>query len=257
MTATMSTAQAEIQRRTREGIRIALSMPAEYKLADIIQALADARQHRLGIVRACAECAPALEHPRPSGDLCERHNLDADQAILYDELQRAFTRARTDKRALADITRVILTDDPPSLVEHAIAEAAVAAVSIDRALEAIIGPAPAAGNAALRNARSPGPVGFVYVIEFSNGTVKVGRTENPDSRMSAHAAAGKKFGALITDKWLSPQHSEWLANETRLKGIAAELGGTVAAQEYFTGVGFADVVARAQELTFTPALVDA
>jgi hypothetical protein len=241
MTATMS--ETELDAWMRASIRDILCMPPTYKMADLLRAVEDARLFRRGMVQACAECHG------PSRGLCERHRPDVDQIIRYDELHSALASARTRKESFEDITRVILTDDPRSPVEARIAAAAVAPSSIDRVMEVIAGPPPAPAP--------PERPGRIYVIEFSNGTVKVGRTQDHDRRVAAHRSQGKKFGAVITDQWSSPEHAEWRQNESRLIDIAKDLGGTVAANEYFTGVSFADVVARAQELTFTPALVDA
>ena len=93
--------------------------------------------------------------------------------------------------------------------------------------------------------------GHVYVLGFSNGCVKVGRTQNTSQRLGAHKSMAGKFGLTITDEWLSPQHAEWLQNEDALKGIAAELGGTVAGKEYYSGITFTAVAEKALGLPFT------
>jgi hypothetical protein len=238
MTATMSA--TELDAWMRSSVRSALSMPPEYKLADILQAITDASEYRLGVLRTCTEC---------SRGLCGRHEPDVQQMLRYDELKRSFAGARTSKDSFADIARVILTDAPRSPVEARIAAAAVAPSSIDRVMGAIVGPPPAPAP--------PERPGCVYVVEFSNGTVKVGRSQSPSARLAAHRTDGRKFGADLTGQWVSPEHAEWIGNETQLKIIARDLGGKTNSAEYFTGITFADVVARAQELTFTPALVDA
>jgi len=93
--------------------------------------------------------------------------------------------------------------------------------------------------------------GHVYVLAFDNGTVKVGQTQNASQRMSTHKSTARGFGLTVTGEWVSPLHTGWRANEDALKAIAADLGGTVTGQEYFSGVDFAAVVEKAQELTFT------
>ena len=95
--------------------------------------------------------------------------------------------------------------------------------------------------------------GYVYVLGFDNGTVKVGRTQNTVQRLGAHKSGARKLGLTVADEWVSPPHTEWLANEDRLKAIAADLGGTALSAEYFSGVAFAPIVEKASELTFTPA----
>ena len=94
--------------------------------------------------------------------------------------------------------------------------------------------------------------GYVYVLAFDNGTVKVGRTQNTSQRLSAHKSEAGKFGVTLTDHWVSPPHTEWMRNEDKLKAIAAGLGGTVHRREYFRGVDYAEVLAAAEQLTFTP-----
>ena len=93
--------------------------------------------------------------------------------------------------------------------------------------------------------------GHVYVLAFDNGTVKVGQTQNASQRMGTHKSTARGFGLSVTGEWVSPLHTGWRANEDALKAIAADLGGTVTGQEYFSGVDFAAVVEKAQELTFT------
>lgn len=94
--------------------------------------------------------------------------------------------------------------------------------------------------------------GYVYVLAFTNGTVKVGRTQDTGKRLNAHKSDARKFGLTVTDEWVSPLHTEWLENEADLKVLAASLGGTPLRQEYFKGVEFAAVAEKARELTFTP-----
>lgn len=96
--------------------------------------------------------------------------------------------------------------------------------------------------------------GHIYVLGFSNGCVKVGRTKNSGQRLGAHKSAAGKFGLTITDEWTSEPHAEWMQNEDALKRIAEELGGTLAGgKEYFTGVEFAAVMEEALALPFTAA----
>ena len=65
--------------------------------------------------------------------------------------------------------------------------------------------------------------GYVYVIAFSDGTVKVGRTQKFGPRMIRHRANARNFGLSVTGSWISAPHAEWLANEDALKLIAADI----------------------------------
>jgi hypothetical protein len=93
--------------------------------------------------------------------------------------------------------------------------------------------------------------GYVYVLAFDGGTVKVGRTQDTGKRLNAHKSDAGKFGLTVTDHWLSPPHTEWRENEETLKKIAASLGGTAHRKEYFSGADFAAIVDEARKLPFT------
>jgi predicted GIY-YIG superfamily endonuclease len=94
--------------------------------------------------------------------------------------------------------------------------------------------------------------GYVYVIAFSNGTVKVGRAQDALRRVAAHKGDARKFGHAINDCWTSPLHLEWYANEDTLKKLAVKFGGTPIRAEYFTGTDYAAIVNEALTLPFTP-----
>ena len=224
----MNAALSELEFRLIE--RLALMMPPAFTLADILQAFTDAREYRNSVIRCCADCHT------PSRGICEVHMDDSIQASRCEEMQDAFAKAPTDASLFADIARVILQGVAPAQAD-AITQPPVQSV---RAVEATDAPVTPSENA-----------GCIYVIEFSNGTVKVGRSSTPDTRLATHRSQGRKFGADITDQWVSPRHAEWHANEAKLISIAKELGGTPAAAEYFTGVAFADITERARDLPFT------
>ena len=112
-----------------------------------------------------------------------------------------------------------------------------------------------AGDIKKRIAELPGQAagdgGYIYVLCYDDGLVKVGRTRDARSRVTGHATTGKVFGRQLADWWVSPPHDGWRENEKALIGFAADLGAPVAA-EYFPGIGFDDIVARAKTLTFPP-----
>lgn len=96
--------------------------------------------------------------------------------------------------------------------------------------------------------------GYVYVIAFGNALVKVGKTRNARSRIGDHRKDGRMFGQVLTDCWVSPAHDGWEENEQALMSLACELGGVPLSPEYFNGVSFSALTARARELPFpTPA----
>jgi hypothetical protein len=94
--------------------------------------------------------------------------------------------------------------------------------------------------------------GYVYALSFDNGTVKVGRTQNQQSRLRAHKTSARNFGMAVTGTWMSPLHVEWHQNEDALKVIAARCGGTPVTAEYFKDADYAAIVREAAGLSFTP-----
>lgn len=100
-----------------------------------------------------------------------------------------------------------------------------------------------------------GECGFLYVVEFSDGTGKIGRSEAIPKRLQAHLQDGKKFGFSIAKWWVSPGHADCEATERTLK---AAMVGSVAARtsEYFANCDFDAVVERARLIvagkTFPP-----
>jgi hypothetical protein len=92
--------------------------------------------------------------------------------------------------------------------------------------------------------------GYVYVIAFDGGLVKVGCTRHARSRLGDHEKDGRTFGRALTDLWVSSPHDGWQENEQSLIGLAQSLGGIPVSPEYFNGVDFAALVEEARELPF-------
>ena len=90
--------------------------------------------------------------------------------------------------------------------------------------------------------------GHIYLVEFSDGTVKGGRTTRPRARVGNHRDTGAKFGLAIVNLWVSPEHVEFVQNELALLGQMRSAATSVAGSEYFTGVSFADSVGFASAL---------
>jgi len=68
--------------------------------------------------------------------------------------------------------------------------------------------------------RSNGYDGYVYVLEFSTGIVKIGKTRNPRARIATHVEDAKKFGATVDQLWLSEWHENYSDNERALLPLA-------------------------------------
>ena len=58
--------------------------------------------------------------------------------------------------------------------------------------------------------------GQIYVIEFSDETIKVGFSAYADGRMTGHAADATRRKLAITQRWMSEVHANAGANETAL-----------------------------------------
>ncbi len=89
--------------------------------------------------------------------------------------------------------------------------------------------------------------GYLYVLQFSNGLIKIGRSANPRSRITTHITTAFAFGAELINAWVSEMHSGYGDSESRLlASIRAEAMGTQVALEYFDGADFSHVVALAK-----------
>lgn len=99
--------------------------------------------------------------------------------------------------------------------------------------------------------------GYIYVIEFSDKTVKIGRTQSMERRGAQHDGDAQKFGLTIVRTWSSPAHRKYKSNENALGKYCREIPGSEnRAREYFTGVDFDDVVLFANGLDLSPSTPD-
>lgn len=105
-----------------------------------------------------------------------------------------------------------------------------------------------------RTATLPGKArygGYIYVLEFSNGTIKVGRTKNPRGRFATHKRSSNTFGIGLDRWWFSRLHNQWQENEEKLIGLARQLGTAHGdSSEYFAGIDFYTLVQKAEHLQF-------
>ncbi len=89
--------------------------------------------------------------------------------------------------------------------------------------------------------------GHIYVIEFSTGVVKVGKTISPQGRLATHSRAARIHGVDILRSWVSVRHPGCGATERQLIWLCRRRGASIEA-EYFQGIPFEDVRAVAQLL---------
>lgn len=93
--------------------------------------------------------------------------------------------------------------------------------------------------------------GFIYVVAFSNGTVKVGASARPRSRLAAHRADAAKFRLSVTDSWVSERLCDYQDREGVLIVEAHRLVGTPLlgrVSEYIHGAPYAEVVEIARQV---------
>lgn len=96
--------------------------------------------------------------------------------------------------------------------------------------------------------------GHIYVVGFSNGLIKVGRSENIRSRMKAHFDQAAVHGSQLTSAWVSPARDYLQDVERELVDWCKQRGQRAAGREYFRGLGFEEVAAFAcnQPVLFRP-----
>src|SRR5262245_9251231 len=87
--------------------------------------------------------------------------------------------------------------------------------------------------------------GQLYVIEFSTGTVKVGKSGRGGKRIDEHISDATKYGAAVLNQWISPVHAGYDLTETELIARCAAEGEQIK-REWFRGLPFARAVALAE-----------
>jgi hypothetical protein len=92
--------------------------------------------------------------------------------------------------------------------------------------------------------------GCIYVIAFSDGSIKVGKTRRPKSRLRTHLNKAAEHGLEMVNLWISGEHVEYAENETALiDSLSAR--AEVRVRETFTGTSFDDATRLAAELPRT------
>jgi hypothetical protein len=97
--------------------------------------------------------------------------------------------------------------------------------------------------------RHPVGEGYLYVVAFDTGTVKVGQTEDPRRRLPNHLAEAAAFGVKVVSYWISPSHMNFRDNETRLINRCMGVSRRTRL-EYFHEVPYSTAVGFARELTY-------
>lgn len=105
--------------------------------------------------------------------------------------------------------------------------------------------------------------GYLYVIEFDTGVVKVGKTTDPAARMATHISQAAAYRATLTAAWFSEAHLGYAGNETAVLAhvVSKQLGKQVR-REYFHDADFTQVVdvaeraCRGEDLDGQMSLID-
>ena len=93
--------------------------------------------------------------------------------------------------------------------------------------------------------------GYVYVLAFDNGTIKVGRTQNAARRLGSHKSSARSFGLTITDEWVSPLHVDGRQTKRPSRQSRLSLAGR-RPPEYFSGASYHAVAKKAREFPSPP-----
>jgi hypothetical protein len=86
--------------------------------------------------------------------------------------------------------------------------------------------------------------GHIYVIGFTSGVVKVGKTANPKHRLANHAMLATVHAVGVAHAWMSRRIFYVSAAERELIAFCARTGELAAGREYFR-VQFSEVRNRA------------
>lgn len=82
------------------------------------------------------------------------------------------------------------------------------------------------------------PDGYAYVLEFSNGVIKVGQTKAPLVRVRQHELKAQAVGVSLMRTWVSPLHRAYSRTEKALIAAAEQSGELAQGAEYFVGCDF-------------------
>lgn len=96
--------------------------------------------------------------------------------------------------------------------------------------------------------------GYVYIVEFENGTTKVGRTADPRKRLAAHRHDGLKLGINIARWWVSDIHRRYADTESSLIRFARDEGSIQHANEYFYELDFSKCVEFVETMKLHPSI---
>ncbi len=80
--------------------------------------------------------------------------------------------------------------------------------------------------------------GYLYVILFSTGAIKIGQSRVPRRRLGEHRRDAAVFGVNITRYWISRPHVGFLRTEAALIDACLQAKGRQFRREYFSDIAF-------------------
>lgn len=90
----------------------------------------------------------------------------------------------------------------------------------------------------------------IYVLEFSDGTLKVGRSNNCAHRIETHRKNAATFGIKVEQQWTSKAHVNTHDTEAALVAYCHQRAKETIRVEWFHGLEFSKVVAHAETLNY-------
>jgi predicted GIY-YIG superfamily endonuclease len=96
----------------------------------------------------------------------------------------------------------------------------------------------------------PNKCGWLYVVAFSDGVIKVGRTSAAQERIKRHDWDAAKRGAKVVRWWISVKHSNLSQTESVLKQCCSRHWALFAGDEYFADADFDTAVTYAMFFTY-------
>lgn len=92
--------------------------------------------------------------------------------------------------------------------------------------------------------------GYVYLVRFAGGVLKVDKSNNPWSRLGGYVKHARLYGGSVLDAWISPPHEAYGQTEELLIAYCAKRGKAASGKEYFIDLDYAAVLAAMQRVTY-------
>lgn len=94
--------------------------------------------------------------------------------------------------------------------------------------------------------------GYAYIVEYENGTIKVGKTRNPQKRLRTHKSTGRKLGIEVSRWHVSEIHRTYSETEKHLITFCRNETGGKEKGEYFKAPLFDGCVEYLNTLNISP-----